>query len=93
MALVPQRFLGKEPTMEDFPIWLKLLIWLTVGGTVVYAVGAIIYSVMMGWREGLMKTEADIGTLTSRSIDYVDILIILLIALALLYSIWLIWRK
>jgi hypothetical protein len=34
--------------MEDFPIWLKLLIWLTVGGTVAYAAGMMIYSAMMG---------------------------------------------
>jgi hypothetical protein len=34
--------------MEDFPIWLKLLIWLLIGGTVVYAVAAGIYSSMMG---------------------------------------------
>jgi hypothetical protein len=39
---------GKESTMEDFPIWLKLLVWLIIGGTVVYAVGAMIYSGMMG---------------------------------------------
>lgn len=34
--------------MEDFPIWLKLAVWLTVAGTVVYAVGAVIYSGMGG---------------------------------------------
>jgi hypothetical protein len=34
--------------MEDFPIWLKLLIWLTIGGTAVYAVGALVYSSMIG---------------------------------------------
>jgi hypothetical protein len=32
--------------MEDFPIWLKLMVWLIIGGTVVYAVGAMIYSGM-----------------------------------------------
>jgi hypothetical protein len=35
---------GKELFMEDFPIWLKALIWLVVGGTIVYTVGMIIYS-------------------------------------------------
>jgi hypothetical protein len=34
--------------MEDFPIWLKLLIWLTIGGTVAYVAGMVIYSAMMG---------------------------------------------
>lgn len=34
--------------MEDFPIWLKALIWLTVGGTVIYVIGAALYSGMMG---------------------------------------------
>ncbi len=34
--------------MEDFPIWLKALIWLVVGGTLVYAIGAVIYTVLMG---------------------------------------------
>jgi len=32
--------------MEDFPIWMKLLIWLIIGGTVVYAAGMMIYSAM-----------------------------------------------
>jgi hypothetical protein len=34
--------------MEDFPIWLKLVVWATVAGTLVYAVGAAIYSGMLG---------------------------------------------
>jgi hypothetical protein len=34
--------------MEEFPIWLKVLVWLTVGGTIVYAVGAAIYTGIMG---------------------------------------------
>ena len=33
----------KEAIMEDFPIWLKAVIYLTVGGTVLYAVGAVVY--------------------------------------------------
>jgi hypothetical protein len=32
--------------MEDFPILMKLLIWLIVGGTVAYAAGMMIYSAM-----------------------------------------------
>jgi len=32
--------------MEDFPIWMKLLIWLVIGGTMVYAAGMMIYSAM-----------------------------------------------
>jgi hypothetical protein len=34
--------------MEDFPIWLKLLIWLAIGGTVVYAVAVAVYGYMTG---------------------------------------------
>lgn len=34
--------------MEDFPIWLKLVVWATVGATVLYAIGAAIYSGMAG---------------------------------------------
>jgi hypothetical protein len=33
--------------MEDFPIWLKALIWLVVGGTIAYAIGEIIYTALM----------------------------------------------
>jgi predicted membrane channel-forming protein YqfA (hemolysin III family) len=38
----------RETAMEDFPIWLKLVIWLVVGGTIVYVVGAVVYTVMTG---------------------------------------------
>lgn len=34
--------------MEDFPLWLKLLVWLTIGGTVLYAIGAMIYAAIGG---------------------------------------------
>ena len=34
--------------MEDFPIWLKALVWLTVGGTIAYAIGAMIYTAVVG---------------------------------------------
>jgi hypothetical protein len=34
--------------MEDFPVWLKLLVWLVIGGSLAYAVGAMIYSIAMG---------------------------------------------
>lgn len=30
--------------MEDFPLWLKLIVWLIVGSTVIYTVGAMLYS-------------------------------------------------
>lgn len=30
--------------MEDFPILLKVLIWLIIGGTVAYAIGAAVLS-------------------------------------------------
>ena len=33
--------------MEDFPIWLKLIIWVTIAGTVVYTIGAMVYTSMM----------------------------------------------
>jgi hypothetical protein len=34
--------------MEDFPFWLKLLVWLIIGGTVVYVVVAILNSSFNG---------------------------------------------
>jgi hypothetical protein len=34
--------------VEDFPIWLKIVVWLIIGGSVAYAIGAAIYSGMMG---------------------------------------------
>jgi len=37
-----QRF-WKGRVMEDFPVWLKMTIWLIVGGTVLYALGAMVY--------------------------------------------------
>ncbi len=30
--------------MEDFPLWMKLLIWLIIGATVAYAGGMMIYT-------------------------------------------------
>jgi hypothetical protein len=30
--------------MEDFPLWLKLIVWLIVGSTVLYAVVAMLRS-------------------------------------------------
>lgn len=32
--------------MEDFPLWMKLVIWLIIGGTMAYAVGMMIYTAM-----------------------------------------------
>jgi hypothetical protein len=29
--------------MEDFPIWVKAIIWLTMGSVVIYALVAIVY--------------------------------------------------
>ena len=34
--------------MEDFPLWLKAIVWLVVGGTVLYTAGAIIYFNFLG---------------------------------------------
>ena len=34
--------------MEDFPIWLKLIVWLVLGSTVIYAIGAFIYHNILG---------------------------------------------
>jgi hypothetical protein len=34
--------------MEDFPMWLKVVIWLIVGGTFIYAVVALLYAVFSG---------------------------------------------
>jgi hypothetical protein len=30
--------------MEDFPIWMKLIVWVIVGSTVMYALAAGFYS-------------------------------------------------
>lgn len=38
---------GKD-VMEDFPIWLKLLVWLVISGTVLYAIVAAILSALNG---------------------------------------------
>ena len=43
-----QTRIGRETTMEDFPIWLKLVIWLLLGGTIAYAAAAAIYTGIMG---------------------------------------------
>jgi hypothetical protein len=40
--------LERNLAMEDFPIWLKMLVWLIVGGTILYAIAMAIYSSMMG---------------------------------------------
>ena len=32
--------------MEEFPIWLKIVIYLIVGSTAVYAVAAIVWSIV-----------------------------------------------
>jgi hypothetical protein len=29
--------------MEDFPLWLKVIVWLIVGGTAAWVVGAMLY--------------------------------------------------
>jgi len=34
--------------MDDFPIWLKVTIWLTLGGTAFYALGAMVYYNFLG---------------------------------------------
>ena len=32
--------------MDDMPMWMKLLIWIVVGGTVLYTVTSVIISAM-----------------------------------------------
>jgi hypothetical protein len=34
--------------MEDFPMWLKLIIWLLAGSTLIYAIGAFLYYNLLG---------------------------------------------
>jgi len=34
--------------MDDFPIWLKVVIWLIVGCTLVYTIGAFVYYNILG---------------------------------------------
>ena len=38
----------RKKIVEDFPLWMKILIWLVVGGTVIYAVGAMLYTAFIG---------------------------------------------
>jgi hypothetical protein len=38
----------RKKIVEDFPLWMKILIWLVVGGTVIYAVGAMLYTSFIG---------------------------------------------
>ena len=32
--------------MDDFPIWMKFLVWLIIGGTAAYMGGMMIYTAM-----------------------------------------------
>jgi hypothetical protein len=32
--------------MEDFPIWLKLIVWGIVGSVVIYAIAAILHGLL-----------------------------------------------
>ena len=34
--------------MEDFPLWLKLIVWTVVAGTVVWMVAAMIHFGLLG---------------------------------------------
>jgi hypothetical protein len=36
--------LSEEKKMEDFPIWLKLVIWATIGLTAIYTLWGIVHS-------------------------------------------------
>lgn len=31
--------------MEDFPMWLKVVVWLIVGSVIIYVVVALLYTV------------------------------------------------
>jgi hypothetical protein len=33
----------EERVMEDFPMWLKLVVWLVVGSSLIYAIAAVVY--------------------------------------------------
>jgi hypothetical protein len=39
-----ERALFEEIDMEDFPIWLKLVIWGTIGLTVLYTIWGMLHS-------------------------------------------------
>ena len=34
--------------MEDFPLWLKLIVWIVVGGTAVWMLAAMIHFGLLG---------------------------------------------
>ena len=44
---LPERF-WKELNMEDFPLWLKLIVWTVVAGTVVWMLAAMIHFGLLG---------------------------------------------
>jgi hypothetical protein len=46
IGLADGQTVEKELDMDDLPLWMKLPIWIIVGGTVVYAVVAMVYSAM-----------------------------------------------
>jgi len=33
----------RNKVVEDFPLWLKLVVWLIVGGTVIWTITAMFY--------------------------------------------------
>jgi hypothetical protein len=33
----------RKKVVEDFPLWLKLIVWLIVGGTVIWTITAMFY--------------------------------------------------
>jgi hypothetical protein len=42
-AKLMDRLERKEAAMEDFPIWLKLLVWIIAGGAFIYMILAIYF--------------------------------------------------
>ncbi|MBM2805050.1 MAG: hypothetical protein HW419_2943 [Deltaproteobacteria bacterium] len=40
------RALSEEITVDDFPIWLKLTVWGTIGLTVLYTAWGIVHSIL-----------------------------------------------
>ncbi len=36
-------FLARERVMEDFPVWMKIIVVATVGGTAVWMLAAMVY--------------------------------------------------
>jgi hypothetical protein len=38
----------RQKVVDDFPLWLKIIVWLIVGGTVIWTITAMVYFGLTG---------------------------------------------